>query len=146
MRLMVLLLMVLTAADATPRRVLDLNGVWIAGTNTCEHDVSLHCNRIILNVTREGNRLKVIKIISGEAGSSIAERQYVFKGILGSVGQGIGTARTDGRSTILQYSDQFERWSISEDGSELIVGRWIGVSPKAPQPVLIFQRSNDRLE
>jgi hypothetical protein len=56
------------------------------------------CNRIILNVTREGNRLKVIEIISGEAGSSIAQRQNVFKGILWRVGQGIGTAKSDGEA------------------------------------------------
>jgi hypothetical protein len=146
MRLTAYFLMFLTVAVAKTQPVRVLSGVWASGAATCDIDASPSCNRVILNVTREGNRLKVIEIISGEAGNSIAERQYVFKGALRGVGREVGTAKAAGRITVLRCRDQIERWNISEDGSLLIIDRWLGVSPKGPQQVLIFQRSNNRVE
>jgi len=143
MRLTAYLLMFLTVAVAKTQPMRVLSGVWVSGAATCDIDASPDCNRVILNVSRNGNSLKVIEITSVEAGKSITEHQYVFKGALR---QGIGTAKTEGRSTVLQYLDQLEQWSISADGSELIVNRWLGVSPKGPQRVLFFRRSNNWVE
>ncbi|HEV3196267.1 MAG TPA: hypothetical protein VGZ73_00125, partial [Bryobacteraceae bacterium] len=117
-----------------------MNGVWVAGLAKCDVD-SPSCNRVILNVTKEGNRLKVIEVTSDEAGTSVAERQYVFKGQLRRVGQGAGSAKAAGRRTVLRCSDRFERWSISADRSELMVNRPIGLDPKGPKRVLFFRRS-----
>jgi hypothetical protein len=142
MRLMVLILMALSVGFANS----DLNGVWVGGLNTCDVDSSPACNRVILNVTRDGNRLRVIEVARGKVGSSIAERDYFFKGAVRPSGAEMGTATTDGRMTILRSSDHIERWSISADGSVLTVNRWLGVSPKDPQRVLCFRRSKTAAE
>jgi hypothetical protein len=146
MRLTACLFMVVIVAFAKHQPVSDLNGIWVSGLANCDPDTSTSCNRVILNVTRDGNRLKVIEVASGEVGTSVAERQYVFKRPLRHVGQGVGTAKAAGRRIVLRSSEQLERWSISADGSELIVNRSIGIDPKGPQRVLFFRRSERTAE
>jgi hypothetical protein len=136
MRLTAYLLLFLTIAVAKTQHVRVLRGVWVSGS-TCDLDPSPICNRVILNMTSDGNRLRVIAVMSGEGGNSIAGRRYVFRGALRRADQGIGTAKSDDRSTVLKASDQPERWSVSKDG---YVNRWLGVSPKGPQRVSFFRR------
>jgi hypothetical protein len=107
---------------------------------------SRYCrSSVILNVTQDAQRLKVIEVTSDEAGASIAERYYSFRGPV-PPGRDQGTIKTAGRRTVLRSAGQLERWSISEDGSELIVNRWIDIQAKGPQRVLVFRRSDRVVE
>ena len=146
MRLTALFLMALCVTLATNAGMTDVSGVWVADLAKSKFETSPHPNRVILSVIRDEDRLKVVEVASGEIGAYIAERQYFFKGSPKGVGRDAGKAKTDGRETILRCSDQLERWSISEDGSELIVNRWIGDTHKAPQRVLTFRRAGRTVE
>ena len=87
MRLTVLLLMVLTVAVAKRGPVPDVSGVWVAVLAGSDFGVSHSPNRVILNVTRDGTRLNVIEVASGEVGAYVAERQYFFRKTLQPVGK-----------------------------------------------------------
>src|SRR5450755_2224693 len=99
-------------------------------------------NRLILDVARDRNGVKVIEVVSSEVGAYVAERQYVFKGRMRSAEGKTGTARTEGRKTVLHGQTQVEQWIISVDGSELIVNRWSGGTSTTLQQRLLFRRSS----
>src|SRR5579863_4579088 len=140
MRLTIFSFIVVSIAFAKTPRAWDVNGVWIAGLAKCDIG-SASCNRVILDVTTDGDRLKVIEVTSDGVGESVAQRQYLFKGRFQHVDRGVGIAKVAGRRAVLRSSEHLERWSTSEDGSLLVVNRWSGVDPKGPQQVLFFRRS-----
>jgi hypothetical protein len=146
MRFMALLLTVLTVGVAMNAPTQDICGMWVADLSKCDRGPGTQPTRLILNVTRDGNRLKVIEVTSDEVGSSVAERLYIFEGALRRGEKGVGTVATAHRVTVLRWSGRFERWSISESGDELIVNRSAEHSPTAPRRRLILRRSSGNVE
>ena len=141
MRLTASLLMALTVALAKNPPVPDLSGVWVTDPAKLDFGTSSSPTPVSLDVTQDGNGLKVIEIVAGKQGTYVVERQYLFER-RGRVAEGdVGTARTSGRMTILRCSDQLERWIISVDGSELIVQRWRRDTRTASPQILIFRRT-----
>lgn len=146
MRLTALLLTVLTVSVARNAPTREMCGMWVTDLTKSDLGAGARPTQLILNVTREGNRLKVIEVASDEVGAFVAERRYVFKGATPRVEKDVGTAETTGRVTVLRCSGRLERWSISENGFELIVNRWIGDLPTASHHRLILRRSSGNLE
>ena len=117
-----------------------------ADLTKCDRGTGPQPTRLILNVTRDGNRLKVIEVTRDEVGSYVAERLYKLEGALRRGEKDIGTAETAYRVTVLRWSGRLERWSISESGDELIVNRSTNHSPTAPRQRLILRRSSGNVE
>jgi hypothetical protein len=146
MRLTALLLMTLTVTYAESSSTPDLTGVWVADPARSDIEMSPFFSRLILNIAQDGKGLRVIEVVSGVRGSSVAERHYLFNGPVRSFGS-VGAVKNTGRTTILRCSDRLERWSISADGSELIVNRSIGDTiPTSSQRSLVFRRSSRTVE
>lgn len=143
MRLTVLFLMAVGVTLATNAGMTDVSGVWVAVIDRCDFGSALHPNRLLLNVTRDKNRLKVIEVFNGDDGSGLAERQYVLRRGLLPIRSAVGRAKIAGRTAVLQLPELLDQWRISKDGFELIVTRWIGRSSTARQQVLIFRRSDE---
>jgi hypothetical protein len=141
MQLTVLFLMALGVTFATNAGMTDVSGVWVAVIYCCDFGSASRPVRLVLKVTRNENRLKVIEVFNGEDGASLAERQYVLGRGLSPIRSTVGRAKITGRTAVLELLERLDQWRISEDGSELIVTRWIGRSSTAHQQVLIFRRS-----
>ena len=75
MRLTILFLMVV-GVTATNASTTDVSGVWVAVIDRCDFGPASHPMRLVLNVTRDENRLKVIEVFNGEDGAVLAERQF----------------------------------------------------------------------
>jgi hypothetical protein len=147
MRLTALLLAVVTISVSGNTAIQDISGLWVADLIRCDFGTTSPPGRLIMNVTRDGDLLMVTEIVSGDGQEYLRERLYAFTGGLQSVERNIGAGQTIGRETVLRWSEQLERWSISEGRHELIVQRWIGNSPNASQQQrLIFRRSSARVE
>jgi hypothetical protein len=109
MRFMALLLTVLTVGVAMNAPPQDICGLWVADLSKCDRGTGTQPTRLILNVTRDGNRLKVIEVTSDEVGSSVAERLYIFEGALRRGEKGMGTVETAHRVIVLRWSGRLER-------------------------------------
>jgi hypothetical protein len=144
MRLTILFLMVV-GVTATNASTTDVSGVWVAVIDRCDFGPASHPMRLVLNVTRDENRLKVIEVFNGEDGAVLAERQYALHRGLSPIRSAVGRARITGRTAILDSPERSDQWRISDDGSELIVTRRIRRSSTAHQQVLIFRRSDEIL-
>lgn len=142
MRLTVLFLMALSVTVARNAPGPDLTGIWVAELARSDIGTSPCPNRLILNVTQNGDGLKVIEVSTGQSGAYVAERQYRLQGAVRRARLQVGIARIAGRTAVLRFTDQLERWRISDDGSELFVKRRIGISRKATNAILVFRRSN----
>ena len=143
MRLAMSLLTILAFSIAgTP----DLTGVWVADIAQCNFGTSPRPNKLALKVARDGEQLKVIEVSTSADGEVLSERNYVFQNKAGPMGPGLGRAKTTGQTTVLQSANLLERWRISENGSKLLVRRWIGVSPSTRKQVLVFRRSQTSVE
>lgn len=141
MRSIALLLTVL-AVSAANAAVPNIYGVWTADLTRCDFGVPAHFDRLSVSVARVGRLLEIIEVAGGEAGAYIASRQYLFHAGLWRFGHREGRAKATDGQTVLHHSHQIERWSVSEDGSELTVKRWVdGASAARPQ-VLVFRRSS----
>lgn len=143
MRLTVLFLMALGVTLATNAGVTDVSGVWVAVIDRSDFGSASHPIRLVMNVTRDENRLKVIEVFNGEDGAGLAERQYVLRRGLPPIRSAVGRAKITGRTAVLESPEQLDLWRISDDGSELIVTRRIRRSSTAHQQVLIFRRSGE---
>jgi hypothetical protein len=141
MRLTVLLLTALGLTVATSEAKTDVSGVWMAVIDRCDFGTASRPLRLVLNVTRDENRLKVIEVFDGADGAGLAERQYELRRGFSPIRSALGRAKITGRTAVLQLPERLDKWRISEDGSELIVTRWIRRSSTAQQQVLIFRRS-----
>ena len=105
MRLTILFLLALGVTLATNDAITDMNGVWVAVIDRCDFGAAPRPMRLSLDVTRSGDRLKVIEVSNGE-GAVLAERHYL-------VGRGaqpekspFGKARISGRTVVLESSDR----------------------------------------
>jgi hypothetical protein len=141
MRLIALLLTLLGGGTAQNASVSEFDGVWVHHP-TSGFGLFPLANRVVLSVTGDGDRLRVIEIIDSDHAVYVVARQYFF-GEASVRGVGDGTAKAAGQTTILHYLNQLERWNISKAGSELIVTRWAGDTTKANKRVLIFRRSHE---
>ena len=74
MRLTALLLTVLTVSVARNAPTQDICGLWVADLTKCDRGTGPQPTRLILNVTRDGTRLKVIEVTSDEVGSYVVFR------------------------------------------------------------------------
>jgi len=127
MQLTVLFLMAVGVTLATNAGVTNVSGVWVADIARSDFGSASHPMRLVLNVTRDENRLTVIEVFNGEGGAGLAERQYTLRRGLSPIRSAVGRAKITGRTAVLQLPDRLDQWCISEDGSELTVTRWMGV-------------------
>jgi hypothetical protein len=141
MRLTVLFLMALGVTQANNVGVADVSGVWVAVIDRCDFGSASRPMRLVLNVTRDEDRLNVIEVFNGEDVAGLAEQHYVLRRGLSPIKSAVGRAKITGRTAVLQLPQRLDQWRISEDGSELIVTRWIKRSSTAHKQVLIFRRS-----
>jgi hypothetical protein len=140
MRSIILLLSVLTASVASAAGP-DIYGVWAAELPRCDFGGPAHFDRLSLSVTRSGKRLSIIEVAVGEVGGYISERQFHLGMGLRRAGNAEGMAKTRAGETVLSHYDRIERWSVSEDASELTVRRWVGSDHTARPQILVFRRS-----
>lgn len=141
MHLAALALIAMTAPLSDAAAPPDICGVWV--THPASNlGVLTAPDRVLLSVTRDGNRLKVIEIVREAIGSRVVERQYLFSLGTGTAESNVGTARTAGRETLLRRSDQIDRWRMSRHGSELIVERWPGTASGGPQKTFTLRRAD----
>lgn len=133
--------MTLGMALATNAGMTDVSGVWVAVIDRCDFGSASRPMRFALNVNIGESRLSVIEVFNDDDGVRLAERQYVLRRGLSPFKRAVGRAKITGRTAVLHSPERLDQWRISEDGSELIVTRWIGRSSTAHQQVLLFRRS-----
>ena len=68
MRLTVLFLIAVGVTLATDTGMKDVSGVWVAVIDRCDFGSASHPMRLVLDVTRDENRLKVIEVFNAEDG------------------------------------------------------------------------------
>jgi len=141
MRLTVLFLMAVCVTLATNAGVTDVSGVWVADIARSDFGPAPRPLRLVLNVTRDEKRLRVIEVFNGEDGAGLTEQYYVLRRGLSPIRSASGRAKITGRTAVLNVPERVDQWRISEDGSEMIVTRWIRRSSTNYQQVLIFRRS-----
>jgi hypothetical protein len=126
---------------ATGTGMKDVSGVWVAVIDRCDFGTASRPMRLVLDVTRNENRLKVIEVFNGEYGAGLAEREYALHRSVLPIRSAVGRAKITGRTAVLESRERLDQWRISDDGSELIVDRRIGKSPALQR--LIFRRSSE---
>src|SRR5258708_19948285 len=97
MRLTALLLLFVTGTVA--KNAPDVSGVWMADLARSDFATAPSPNRVSMSVTRDGNRLNVVQVVSDKRREYVADRQFLFKGAAHSLG--VGTVKTAGRKAIL---------------------------------------------
>ena len=120
-----------------PAPAADYGGVWVATAPPGKPA------EVIRNVTTDGRQWTVIEISRNEDGTAVSRQQCEpkvdkrFRGKSAAIGS---------RISVMSCTNRFERWALSEDGSELTVKQLTRAVSAGEELRTVFRRSSESLK